>query len=95
MDIKLGKSLISVLPSGECCVLCNAPNGYEWSFKDVFLAAYKKLYKNREEKPSKSETYNYVKELVDIDITEDNILCEDCIQQIFDQIIELLEEFDI
>lgn len=94
MEMSLGKYNLEIEPSDDKCSLCGMPDGYTWSFKKLFLLAYKKAFRNMEQKPEKSDAYEYVLNFIDIDVSEDNILCEDCIERIFDQVVEALQDYE-
>ena len=94
MEITLGNRTIVLVDMNDNCSSCHMPEGYDVSFKSIFFAAYHKVYKNKDYKPSKTDTYEYVLDNVDIDNTESPILCKDCIKQTYKQIVEILEDYE-
>ena len=95
MEMLLGKCEINVEETNDTCTACKKDDGNIVSFKTIFLCAYKKAFKNVEDRPSKQDAYDYVKDFVDIDVSDDELLlCEGCIEDLYHQVVEILQNYE-
>lgn len=95
MEMMLGRNEIEVRGTDDVCMSCRKDDGNIVSFKTIFLCAYKKAFRNADERPSKQEAYDYVKDFVDIDVSDDElILCEACIEELYQEVVEILQNYE-